>query len=50
MPVFNQTKVYELSEVVDQLDIPVLCYGYVPIFEVNYLLAANTYWHGPQTG
>lgn len=20
---------------------------YVPIFEVNYLLAANTYWHGP---
>ncbi len=20
---------------------------YVPIFEVNYLLAVNTYWHGP---
>ena len=20
---------------------------YVPIFEVSYLLAANTYWHGP---
>lgn len=43
----TRQQVYELSEVVDQLDIPVLCYGYVPIFEVSYLLAANTYWHGP---
>ncbi len=47
MPVFNQTTSIELSEVVDQLDIPVLCYGLRTIFEVNYLLAVNTYWHGP---
>ncbi len=50
MPVFNRQQVYELSEVVDQLDIPVLCMVYVPIFEVNYLLAANTYWQVRQTG
>lgn len=27
MPVLTRQQVYELSEVVDQLDIPVLCYG-----------------------
>lgn len=47
MPVLTRQQVYELSEVVDQLDIPVLCYGLRTDFEVNYLLAANTYWHGP---
>lgn len=43
----TRQQVYELSEVVDQLDIPYFVMVYVPIFEVNYLLAANTYWHGP---
>lgn len=47
MPVLTRQQVCELSEVVDQLDIPVLCYGLRTDFEVNYLLAANTYWHGP---
>ncbi len=50
MPVLTRQQVYELSEVVDQLDIPVFVMVYVPIFEVSYLLAANTYGMVRQTG
>lgn len=42
----TREQVYALSEVVDNLDIPVLCYGYALIFVGNYLAVANICWPG----
>lgn len=45
-PVLTRQQVYQLSEVVDKLDIPVLCYGLRTDFRGSSLSAANTCWHG----
>jgi thymidine kinase len=41
----TREQVHELSEVVDTLDIPVLCYGLRTDFAAS-LPAASIYWHG----
>ena len=46
----TRQQVYELSEVVDQLDIPVLCYGLRTDFRGELFIGSHTYWHGPTTG
>lgn len=42
----TREQVHELSEVVDTLDIPVLCYGCGRTFVVSSLPAASIYWPG----
>lgn len=43
----TREQVRDLSEVVDQLDIPVLCYGLRTDFRGELLRAANICWRGP---
>lgn len=42
----TREQVHELSEVVDTLDIPVLCYGLRTDFRGEFLPAASIYWPG----
>lgn len=42
----TREQVHALSEVVDELDIPVLCYGLRTDFRGNYLPAVSIYWPG----